>query len=468
MLLRAGGLGLVGTWAVLQLVDSYVGLCTAGLPSLIVRRVAATAVLRERDAELVSVALGGYLFVWAVLVASAAIFAKQFWHLVNLPQQDHVVSVVVVATFSGVVASVGVIYWAVLSGLQRTYVGQMAEAAGAISQFLVAVVILISGQSPLGLAMSLLVGKLTTLAIVVGATKQAGFFAIRPRLQLKGFIALFVEARGFCLRDIGYALLEPVIRAILAIMAGPSQLALFDMSNRIPGSIRSCFTNGLVALFPAVTALYAQKRSAEIEQALQASLGIVVSFVIAPLAAYMLLAKPVLNLWLGGVGLQVSTITLVTTTWWIASSYNIPFYFTALALGCESVVARTVWLHLVLISLGAGMFYWVTADAMAVSLLVLITGLVSQVQLYLEVQRRTKLLSITFASNRERIILATTVVLLACATLLRVDTTDILAEPVRVVGRLGIFCAVWLTILGLFTRGRPLKFLRSLGAGERP
>jgi O-antigen/teichoic acid export membrane protein len=249
-----------------------------------------------------------------------------------------------------------------------------------------------------------------------------------------------------------------MVRALLVVMAGPSELALFDIANRLPVLIRNSFTYGLMALFPAVTALSAQQKLAGIGHVLRASMGVVVFLIITPLAAYVILAKPVLFLWLGDVGTQVSTITLVATAWWIVTAYNVPFYLTMQALGLEGAVARSVWLHILLIALGGASFHWVGVDAIAVSWLVLVTGVISQAQLYVEAQSRARLLTIAFANRRDRIVLMASLVLVASAVWLRFDTTSVVTGWTRMFGASAIFFSIWLAILGIFTSGHPLRF----------
>jgi O-antigen/teichoic acid export membrane protein len=461
ILLHAGGLELVGMWAILQLIVSYIGLCACGLPSLVMRKIAAGGDGAVATIDPIRVALGGYLFGGVVLLVVAAACAQPFWRLVQLPPDPDVVAALVTTILAGVIANVATLYGAVLSGLHRYYVAQMAETLGAVAQFAVAATFIFLGQASLGLAIGLLAGKITILVLVMASTwrREPEYRAIRPRLHLGDFVRLLREAKGFILFNTGSALLEPTARGLLVFMAGPSELALFDIANRLPSLIRNSFTFGLMALFPAITALRAQQRTAGIEQVLRASMGVVVFLIITPLAAYIILAKPVLFLWLGDVGTRVAVITLVTTAWWIVTAYNLPFYLTIQALDLESVVARNVWLHILLIVLGGILLHRVGINAMTISWLVLVTGAISQVQFYVEVQCRTRLLSIAFASRRDIIVALASLVLVASAVWLRVDTTSFVIGSAQILGAAAICFSIWLVILGVFTNGRPVRFL---------
>ena len=461
MLLRAGGLELVGTWSVLQLVVIYSGLCAGGLPSLMMRRVAANIEDGPTIVRLIGIVLGGYLLCGVALLAAAALFADQLWHLMHLPSGPYITGILAVTILAGVVANLAGLYAAVLSGLHRSYMAQMAETAGTVSQFIVAAAFIFLGQPYLGLAASLLAGKLTNLTIVgVGTWRQApAYRSIHPSLDIGHLCKLLGEAKGFMLLETGNALSEAIVRVLLVVTAGPSELGLYDIANRLPLLIRNSFTYGLLAMFPAITALHAQKNQAVIEQVLRASLAVVVFLIITSLAIYLLLAKPLLFLWLGNIGVQVTTITLITTAWWIITAYNIPFYFTIQAIGLESVVARNTWLRILLIILGSAIFHGIAANAISISWLVLISGLIAEVQLYAEAQQRARLLTMALASRRDCVVLVGSFVLLASAGWLRVDTIISATGLIQLLGSLCVFLFIWLTLLSIATGGRPVRVL---------
>ena len=204
-----------------------------------------------------------------------------------------------------------------------------------------------------------------------------------------------------------------------------------------------------------------RRNQAVIEQVLRASLAVVVFLIITPLGLYLLLARPLLFLWLGGVGAQVSTITLITTAWWIMTAYNIPFYFTIQAIGLENVVARNTWLRILLIVLGSMIFHVIAANALSVSFLVLATGLLAEVQLYAEAQRKARLLTMALARRQDRIMLIGSFALLASAYWLRVGATDALTELRQAGVAFGAFFFIWLSLLGIATGGRPVQVLLS-------
>lgn len=461
MLLRAGGLELVGTWSVLQLIVLYSGLCAGGLPSLMMRRVAADVDAGSVLVKLVGIVQGGYLLCGVVLVSSAALCAEPFWRLMHLPAGRHIALILATTMLAGVAANMANLYAAVLSGLHKSYVAQMAETAGAVSQFIVATVFIFLRQPVIGLATSLLAGKLTVFAIVNVATwRQAPDYRnATPRLDIVTLCRLLREARGFILLDTGNALSEAMVRVLLVVTAGPAELGLYDIANRLPVLIRNSFTYGLLAMFPAMTALHAQKNQDVIAQVLRGSLAVVVFLIITPLAAYLLLAKPLLFLWLGNVGTQVSTITLVTTAWWIITSYNIPFYFTIQALGMESVVARNTWLRILLIVVGSAIFHGIITSAIAVSWLVLATGLIAEVQLYAEAQNRAYLLTMALARSRDRIVLIGSVVLFISAVWLRVDVAVATSGLIHILVALGVVVSIWLALLRIATGRHPVRFL---------
>ena len=263
MLLRAGGLELVGTWSVLQLIVLYSGLCAGGLPSLMMRRVAVDIEAGAAIAKLVSIVLGGYLICGVVLLTAATLSAERFWHLMHLPLGPDTTLISITTVLAGVVANLASLYAAILSGLHRSYIGQMAETAGTLSQFVVAAASIILGQPFLGLAASLLAGKLTVLAVVAVATWRLApaYRRLYPSLDIGNLFALLEDAKGFMLLETGNALSEAMVRVLLVVMAGPSELGLYDIANRLPVLIRNSFTYGLLAMFPAVAALHAQKKS---------------------------------------------------------------------------------------------------------------------------------------------------------------------------------------------------------------
>jgi O-antigen/teichoic acid export membrane protein len=440
------------------LIIVYIGLCAGGLPSLMMRRVAADESGGVACVDPVRVVLGGYMLVGAILLVIIVAFAEPLWGVLQLPAQSNMALALATTVLAGVIANLASVYAAVLSGLHRSYIAQMAETLGTVSQFVVAAAFIIAGLPAMGLAISLLAGKLTRLVVVIAATwrHSPAYFAIRPSLRLRSFTHLLREAKSFILLDTGNALCEAMVRALLVVMAGPSELGLYDIANRLPALIRNTFTYGLMALFPAIATLHAQRRLDGIAQVLRASVGVVVFLIITPLAAYAILAKPVLFLWLGDVGTQVSTITLITTTWWVVTSYNIPFYLAIQALGLESVVARNIWLHIFLIAVGSLSFRWLPVNALTVSWLVLLTGVIAQVQFYAEAQHHARLLSMAFENRRDRVVVVASLALLGSAMWLKIDTTSVVTGLTHMMIAAAVFASIWLAILKAFTSGRPL------------
>ena len=169
-----------------------------------------------------------------------------------------------------------------------------------------------------------------------------------------------------------------------------------------------------------------------------------------------------LFLWLGDVGAQVSIVTLITTAWWIVTSYNIPFYFTIQAIGQENVVARNTWMRIALIALGCAVYHKAAADALSVSWLVLATGLLAEIQFYAEAQLRARLLTMAIADRHDCIVLIGSLALIASACWLRIDTTFAAAGMARLAGAFGVFVGIWLVLLTIATRGNPVRFLRGV------
>ena len=253
-----------------------------------------------------------------------------------------------VTVLAGVVANVGSLYAAVLSGLHRSYLAQMGETVGAILQFVGC-------------------GKFYPVWPATGGsgsrpprgeTHQSCHRGFRyPRackgvlgnptrsLHIGRFLELLGEAKGFILLDTGNVLSEAMVRILLVVMAGPSELGLYDIANRLPVLIRNAFTYGLLAIFPAIAALQSpEKQSGYRAGPAHVTLGCGATGYCTSGGLHAAGKAVAVSCGWAGLGAQVSTVTLVTSPFGGSlTAYNIPFYLTIQAIGLESVVARNSW-----------------------------------------------------------------------------------------------------------------------------
>ena len=97
---------------------------------------------------------------------------------------------------------------------------------------------------------------------------------------------------------------------------------------------------------------------------------------------------------------------------------------------------------------------------MSISWLVLITGMIAEIQLYAEAQKRAQLLTLALGNSKETdLVLSGSLVLLAVVGCLRVDSTIVPSGLIHLLGACGCFFGVWLALLGVATGGHPIRFL---------
>ncbi|HUF52073.1 MAG TPA: flippase [Longimicrobiales bacterium] len=187
-------------------------------------------------------------------------------------------------------------YRAVLEGLQRFDRVNLIRVPYASANYLVPLAGALLGWGLEGIVVGLVVARYTAVAAYFLACRSAGAFTAFGRAEVRS-LARF--GGWVALSNAVIPLTVTLERYMVSGLRGPVDFAYYSAPAEVVLRILIIPTAFSVALFPLLSELFQQRRAKEAVAAITQALRSVMLLLAPPLAVLVLLAEPLLALWLG-------------------------------------------------------------------------------------------------------------------------------------------------------------------------
>ncbi len=341
LLIKSGGIELIGFWASIQLILFYVGAFDLGFGKLIQQEVAAvsmsSAVLENHFRALIALYLLGGLILSCLVLCWGNSCQDMLGDYGRNVYGMSVSKLLIAVTISAVLTMVCNLQSAILIGNHKLYYVQSAELLQSVTHFIVSVIGIMSGFPVGGLVTGLFLSVLakTAATSLMLYRHHPDHFWLGPRfMKIPSVLRLGRRAKYFSLLYITEYFRYPLIRLIILSTLGTVPLGVYDIANKIPQMLRDAFGSGLSAMFPAFSSWKSSNTSSSI-RTLRMSLVYISTTSVFLLGLYYAFCSQILSFWIGNRACleEIYSVTRVLTAWWLISSYMIPYWWAALGSG---------------------------------------------------------------------------------------------------------------------------------------
>jgi O-antigen/teichoic acid export membrane protein len=419
LLIKSGGIELIGFWASIQLILFYVGAFDLGFGKLIPLEIAAgsmpSVILEDHFRALIGLYLiGGLVLICLVLCCAQScqdMLGDQGLKVYGISASELLIAV----TVSAVLTMVCNLQSAILIGNHKLYYVQSTEILQSVTQFIVSVIGVILGYPVYGLVTGLffsILGKTAATSFILHRYHPDHFW-LRPRFaSIISVVRLARRARYFSLLYMTEYFRYPMVRLIILSTLGTVALGVYDLANKIPQMLRDAFGSGLSAIFPAFSSWRFSNADSSV-RALQMSLVYISTTSVLLLGVYYAFCGEILLFWIGsGSRLEeIYSVTRVLTAWWLISSYMIPYWWAALGSGFVRFCSILYCCHVVVL-----IVVWTIGRTYGFSLvdyawILLVSGFIVQCVFLIYFENKSRMVSLSLADKRTRIIAAFSIVL---------------------------------------------------------
>lgn len=295
-----------GIWAIAGVVTSYTQLSDMGMTTAIVKFVAEHWV--KQDVDKISKVASTAFFSFAVVgggVVAAILFARNFIviNLLKVPAEMQtealfVVSGVVIIFYFNLLFSV---YNSILLGLQRMDITNVIMVGSKIFRALGMWFFLAEGIGLKGLIWNSAIFSLFTVALnIFFAKRLLQGFKLNPFLVSFSELIIIVKysANIFAAKLMGL-FQDPINKIILAAYVSLPFVSFYEIGWRVNSMVRSLFGTGLMPLLPASSVLSGENNKQELERIFLSISRILFLFAVPFFLVVMVLAKPLVQVWLG-------------------------------------------------------------------------------------------------------------------------------------------------------------------------
>ncbi len=341
LLARAGGMELVGQWAMLQ---AYVAIALAfdlGVTYGVNRRVASEG--PEGGFALIARA-GGWPLALAALglltAAGGAGFGVEGW----LPAAA-------VALAAGATQLLTQWFGAVQTGAHRHAHTQAASIFLNVVQFCLILLALSWSSGPPAiwtLAAAIWGARLLHLAFTIAllALAPLGLAAFAAAPRRAPWAEVRAAAGAFTFYSLAVKWRIPLLRLSVGFLGGDAALGLFTIAQRAPEAISAVFSSGLQTLLAGFAGL---GKGAEATRLLRRALEVQVALCLPLFLAFFAHAPAILTLWIGSVDADLVLMTRLMALAGILSAPTVPFSWALQATGQASFMAVVIVVQTALI-----------------------------------------------------------------------------------------------------------------------
>jgi len=240
----------------------------------------------------------------------------------------------------------------VVAGIGRMDLANYVSAFGRISQVVFALILLFFGCGIWSLYFGFLLSyvlRLTVWVLMLKYTYHLHLFSPLAFRRTK-LAELLKYGGGLTTASVGNMLVMPFNKLVIARYVGLSEVAYYQIANRVITSLRGVFVQGLQALLPRISEI--KGKAAETLESVEriATIrrkGILFVLLCAcPMFALIFaFAHPLLKIWLGdGFDTQIAVATRILIVGWLANILASPDYFVFLGIGRVKNIVVATWL----------------------------------------------------------------------------------------------------------------------------
>ena len=345
-----------GLWATISVVLTFCQLGQFGIDTAITKYVAAEYGQKNLRAitEYISTSLYILMIPSLMILGILGLFNS---HIAGFLMADDVPigNVGPLIFFVGLLSVLGLfvnVMRGVVAGIGRMDIANYVSAVGRLSQVALAVILLLWGYGIWSLYFGFLLSYALPLAVWVFMLKHTYSLCLFKPLAFrrKKLAELLKYGGGLTTASVTNMLVLPFNKLVIARYVGLSEVAYYQLANRVVTSLRGVFVQGLQALLPRISEIKS-KADGTLESARKiASIhrkG--VRFVLlcaCPLFALIFVfAHPLLKTWLASeFDEQIAVAARILLVGWLANILASPDYYTFLGIGKVRHIVSATWL----------------------------------------------------------------------------------------------------------------------------
>ncbi len=345
-----------GLWATVSVVLVFCRLGQFGIDTAITRYVAAEYGRKNLKAVTEYISTSFYILIVpsVVIIGILGFFST---HIAGFLNADRAAAAEVgrLIFLMGFLSMLGLfvnVIRGVVAGIGRMDVANYVSAVGRISQVAFALILLVIGSGIWGLYFGFLLSyvlRLTVWVLMLKYTYRLHIFELRA-FRRKKLAELLKYGGGLTTASVGNMLVMPFNKLIIARYVGLSEVAYYQIANRVITSLRGVFVQGLQALLPRISEI--KGKAAETLESIEKIAAIrrkgmlFVLLCACPMFALIFVfAHPLLRIWLGeGFETQIAVATRILIIGWLANILTSPDYFTFLGIGRVKNIVGATWL----------------------------------------------------------------------------------------------------------------------------
>lgn len=401
VILDRSGLRVLGLWSLLSTISVYMTLVDVGFSQLITREAGRDVGLAGRVQTGMDylAARRAYLVVGAGITclasAAAVVIGVTASFSVYPPAGIAVALPLMVATAAIVLTAM--LDAAVLSGFSDNHFVQGVSAATPVITFATAIAGAFLRHPVEGFALGGLLAALSQLALFRYRLRRT-----HPRWRQEVELpwgdtarrVIGLTRRGTFLYAVsaGFLAREPIFRVVVAGLTGLAGVGAYDIALRVTRTLREFTAAGFTALYPAFAYFHRIDAREQMARLLRIALLLLLGGGALTLGVVLAFPNTIFDLWLQDVPPGLVSAARLLAIWQLVTIANVPFWFLLQSTGHERVAAISLWLHTtaVLILLPLSRAFQVNLSELLVYWIV--TGMLTQVMIYVFTQRRLGLL----------------------------------------------------------------------------
>jgi hypothetical protein len=466
ILLAHGGLSTIGIWAGLNLVVNIFQMGDLGVAQYVGRSIARGDVEPRELHASAEMMFTAWMTLALGLSVVAFIWSKPFFHALGIEPTTFAGIAPVLIMLAGGLALVCGVLGFMLIGAHLVSVAQMNDVTVSVVQFVVAVALLQFLDPLPALASAFFVRYAARAAGLYIQLRRHGVLQrpLRPAVPKPGQMAgLFKRSGGFAAFRVSQQLIQIVNRSAVLAIGGSVMLGAFEAASRVPFLLEQAVSNGLQSFFSIFSAAdwTTQEGRDRARALIRWANSLLAVSSIGALGAWIALSGPMLGLWLNIANPHMVMATQLLATYNLVRAMNGLAFRSLLARGGEAQLGTLYGLQ----ALATGGALLVARQSGGVSLVEVATivmgvGCITEAALLAVAQWRNRFIAVALRHAQD-------FVPFVCAGLLLFAGWAIETQPVLrahafvpALREGAIYCGIWLAVVLLLSRARPLDLLK--------
>ncbi len=344
-----------GLWATVSVVLAFCRLGQFGIDTAITKYVAGEYGQKNLKAVTEYISTSFYILMIPSLVILGALgFFNS--HIVRLltAEGTPVDNLGRLVLFVGLLSVLGLavnVMKGVVTGIGRMDIANYISVIGRLSQVGLALVLLVLGCGIWSLYFGFLLSYALPLAVWMVLLRRTYHIRVFNPLAFRRdkFVELLKYGGGLTTASVTNMFVMPFNKLVIARYVGLSEVAYFQIANRVITSLRGLFVQGLQALLPRISEIKGSDGRGESSRRIASIHRKGMRFVLlcaCPLFALIfILAHPLLRIWLRGeFDAQIAVAARILLVGWLANILASPDYFTLLGVGKVRHIVGATWI----------------------------------------------------------------------------------------------------------------------------